>query len=751
MRNLYILFITVLFSYSAQAQLGTDVFSVGNDNSNNYAGTWGTVNLGNGFSDWVFDTAIPSGGFAGRFISSFSGALDVSGNSFGMFANSVNDASSGAATTFPKSLEEGDSFTVSVGVNFRDGNKGFDLRDSSNTAIINFNVASDEYNITGTSGLYSNTYDANTVITFTFTQNANNVTWIADRSGGLTASQNGTIASINPGTIENIRFYNTSAGTNNDGGAGQRNLYVNSLEFNSLFTITGSSTVASSGDSTVPYLDIQNGSILNIPANSSVTVSGNLTNSGTLNLNSTSIRYSSLIVDNVTNTGTINYNRHINNAAVGGTSTTANDLISAPLSGMSFGDLRLANSNILSGQIGGTGPTLYLFGPFDNSSVSNYLLYEETVDDGIILDTGVGYRTGSNPVGAYLFTGDIETGNIPQLITTPTGGSIWNLVGNPYPSYIRLDEFLSINNTQFDGSSTGIYGYDGAAADGWNVWNSLYSVLNPDAVIAPGQGFFVASKDSGGTINFNPNMRSSGASDDFIPLRSSAVITNVQLDMTNGTNNFSTEVYFTEFSSLGLDPGFDSSLFGSTAPAFSIYSNLVEEDNGIPFGIQALGEFDYANTTVPLGVNANQGEQLTFSLSINTLPATVSVFLDDTVASASTLLNSGDYVFTPAANLSGTGRFFLRFADSALSTIENSIDALSIFTNPSAKTITITGQLLDPTQANVYDLQGRLVAATQLETAKTSQSIDVSNLSTGVYVIQLTGASKSRSQKLIIR
>ncbi len=53
--------------------------------------------------------------------------------------------------------------------------------------------------------------------------------------------------------------------------------------------------------------------------------------------------------------------------------------------------------------------------------------------------------------------------------------------------------------------------------------------------------------------------------------------------------------------------------------------------------------------------------------------------------------------------------------------------------------------------AVVYDLQGREVAKAPLETSKTRQSIDVSNLSTGVYVVQLTDAVKNKSQKLIIK
>ncbi len=226
---------------------------------------------------------------------------------------------------------------------------------------------------------------------------------------------------------------------------------------------------------------------------------------------------------------------------------------------------------------------------------------------------------------------------------------------------------------------------------------------------------------------------------------------NLELQLSTSLDSFKTDFYFNDNASLGLDPGYDAKVFGQGTPGFSIYSHLVEGNTGLAMGIQSLGNADLADTSISLGVNANQGEQLTFSISVNTLPVGISVYLDDTISNTSTLLNSGDYVLTPTKDLSGTGRFFLRFADSALSNVDNTLDALRIYTNDIDKTIVITGQLLEATTATVYDLQGRLVVVAPLEISNTRQSIDVSNLSTGVYVVQLTDAVKNKSQKLIIK
>ncbi|MEM5563974.1 T9SS type A sorting domain-containing protein [Psychroserpens sp. AS72] len=520
---------------------------------------------------------------------------------------------------------------------------------------------------------------------------------------------------------------------------------------NSDITVKSGATLEIEGDVIVKSLLVETGGNVVVNAGKSLTVSNNLTATGDVTFNSNSQSYSSLIANSVT--GTVTYKRFVNNAAGSGTSTTANDLVSPPVAGMTFGDLRMAaDTNILSGMVSGNGP-FYLFGPFDNSSTNNYVLFEETVDDGIILDSGVGYRTGSADTdgGIYTFTGTVETDDVPKTITTPSGGNQWNLIGNPYPSYITLSGFLSMNNGKFDTNAAGVYGYDGAASDGWIVWNSLYSLLNPNALIAPGQGFFVASGSASEVVNFDSDIRSIGASDDFIPLRSTSAISTVKLNLASATNSYDTEVYFTEFSTLGLDPGFDASLFGGTIPDFSVYSNLVEENNGIPFGIQAVGETDYNDVIIPLGVTANISEQITFSISNSTIPSTVEVYLDDTVASTSTLLTNSDYVLTPSSYLSGVGRFYLRFIDNSLSTAQNSFDSLDIFMASKSKEIIVNGQLSENTNCALYDIQGRLISTIALDDTILQNRIDVSNVTTGIYVIKLSNNDSKLSKKIIIK
>ena len=93
----------------------------------------------------------------------------------------------------------------------------------------------------------------------------------------------------------------------------------------------------------------------------------------------------------------------------------------------------------------------------------------------------------------------------------------------------------------------------------------------------------------------------------------------------------------------------------------------------------------------------------------------------------------------------------MRFTDSTLSTSENTLDNLSIQTNQSDKTIVINGQLLESTTVNIYDLQGRVVSTSVLQATNRSQTIDVSNISTGVYVVQLSNATQNKTKKVIVK
>ncbi|MFK7833691.1 MAG: choice-of-anchor J domain-containing protein [Winogradskyella sp.] len=489
-----------------------------------------------------------------------------------------------------------------------------------------------------------------------------------------------------------------------------------------------------------------------------------------LTLESTSSSYASLI-RNGTITGTINYERFVNQ--IGSGTAAGNDLISIPLtefglnfqSFLSFGNP--SNRTIIPAN---GANTVHAFAPYDNVNQQfvNLPTYLETAPPDPAAEpliSGVGYRAASTSGATVTFTGEALSNDVAVTITTPNVTlSQWNLIGNPYPSYLDAAKFLAANSGPMEDSAEAIYAYNSATYTGGAATTGNYTIINSATIaafpgenfnIAPGQGFFVPADitpaNFTGTIDFitgptaSDDMRTTSGSDDYITGRNNDLTYVLKLALnTDATTTF----FFNDNASRGLDAGYDAKVFGGNTPMFS---HLVEDNTGVSMALQALAISDLSDVSIPLGVNANQGEQLNFSVALSTLPNTVSVYLDDTLNNTSTLLNTSDYVLTPNANLSGTGRFYLRFGNNALSVSETSFDHLNIYTNDKAKTVVILGQLLEPTTAHIYDLQGRSVLSTNLMTSLHTQTIDISNLSIGVYVVELQNASQTKTQKVIIK
>ena len=508
----------------------------------------------------------------------------------------------------------------------------------------------------------------------------------------------------------------------------------------------GDDIVIASGDAVINVNTTCNSVTVNPGAGLTVNTGVTLEATNGLTLESTSTSYSSLILDGSV-TGTMSYERHVN---INGTGTTgSNDLVSAPLTGQQFDVFATNNPNILNNG------TLYLFGPFDKTT-ANYVTWAGT--ETTTLNAGVGYRAATSNNSFVTFQGTAENGTIPVNIQN-SGPDFeeWNLVGNPYPSYLNVQAFLNhdvggaTNLQLFDAGTAAIYGYDGDATDDWTIYN--LATTTASTVIAPGQGFFISADATNAglyDLEFTPAMRSTGSTDDFIVGRN-AELTFVKVNLSTNAKAYSTDVYFNNNASLGFDFGYDAQLWGNTTPDFAIYSHLVQDNSGLAMALQTLNGSDLADVTIPLGVHANQGEQLRFSIADSTLPESVNVYLDDVVANTTTLLNNSDYIITPTTSLSGTGRFFLRTSEDALSTIDNSLDVLNIFALNHSKELVVSGQLKDNTMLELFDIQGRKVWATQLDYTTLENRIDVSNLSAGVYVVNVQNNGQQKTQKVIIK
>jgi uncharacterized repeat protein (TIGR03806 family) len=510
--------------------------------------------------------------------------------------------------------------------------------------------------------------------------------------------------------------------------------------------------VVEAGEAIISMNTISN--IVTVDPGAALTVNAGVTlTASEMTLKSTSELYSSLIV-NGTVEGVIKYERFVNANIAG------NDLISPPLSGETWTDFLNSGANatdLLNN--GNNNPRTYLFGPFDKTTGS-YINYTDA--DAATLHSGVGYRAGTFAGTNLTFTGTAP--NLPITVDIRNSGATfpdWNLIGNPYPSYLDVNLFLNYvldtstnpvtTNLSILEDISGIYGYTGNSTS--NKWNVITLANANDKLMAPGQGFFVAASavyQDTYDITFDPSMRTTGSDDDFITGRSANTLTFLKLNANTANKGYTTEFYFNDNASLGLDLGYDGKILGNVAPNFALYSHLVEDNNGLPIALQALHPSDLTNTIIPLGVNSNHGEQIIFSISENTLPSTVEVYLEDNVANTITLLNSGHYTLTPNVDLNGTGRFFLRLSSTALSVGNNALDYIQIYTRSNPKSLIIKGELNAGSMVTLYDVQGRLVLNKSINHLDTVNTIDISMIGSGVYFVKVFNDNQSKTQKIII-
>ncbi|MDC1320771.1 T9SS type A sorting domain-containing protein [Flavobacteriaceae bacterium] len=498
-------------------------------------------------------------------------------------------------------------------------------------------------------------------------------------------------------------------------------------------------------------ITVASGKSFTIEKTGAVTMSGNFSNSGTFTLNSDSDEFSSIIIGG-TVTGNISYNRYVNSVG-----TNEWDLIGAPVDGQSISSFASANSSTL-----GTSSNIYAIGSYDNATNTWTNYTTSTIGSAGNFDRGRGYQMASvsGGTGILKFTGTPASTTQTQAIINNDAanagtGKRWNLVANPFPSYIHgnanahaTNNFLTVNTDKLHDSYEAIYGYD-ADGSGYTAYNNTSSALN----LAPGQAFMVASDNtSSDNISFTTDMRTIVGGDDLIVGDILEDTFELIIKLYEGDTELDyTRFYFADGLSLGLDPGYDAGNFNQGA---SLMSRLVEEDEGVGLAINAMGLENVNDVVVPLEINRESGNSFRISIDTFDIYAGTNVYLEDNQQGTMTLLNEQDFELTPENNLSGVGRFFIHLTETTFS-IDNEVDTnlLNAYKLDRNNFIIVEGLTVQSgiTNVKLYSLLGREILSTELNNSINTQTISTERIATGVYVIKLQSGNNLITKKLIIK
>lgn len=334
---------------------------------------------------------------------------------------------------------------------------------------------------------------------------------------------------------------------------------------------------------------------------------------------------------------------------------------------------------------------------------------------------------------SYKFIGVPNNGTFTIPLTTPSGDIGLSLVGNPYPSALNAEDFITENLHDLSNPTntlTGTYyfwSHNSRTVDNNNSGDDYYTVnlsgptgftnmgtgnnTLPTGYIASGQGFFVENEIVG-DLKFNNSMRESKNNTNFYRTKTKNKVAELErnrlwFNITNSslTKGSQTMVGYIENATNDFDLGYDSYVFDPISPSLLIYSMLgsdllVIQGRALPFS-----NADY----VRIGYSTKTND--TFTITLDQMDGLFNdsqdVYLEDKLLNVIADIKSDPYTF---ASSIGTfnDRFVLRFTNPALGNKEFNSNEKTVIVSLKNKQIKINSyETID--RVEIYDLLGRQV------------------------------------------
>jgi hypothetical protein len=352
--------------------------------------------------------------------------------------------------------------------------------------------------------------------------------------------------------------------------------------------------------------------------------------------------------------------------------------------------------------------------------------------------------------GTVDFTGVVNTGAHSITLSRTAGKTGFNLVGNPYPSYLdwNLVTKTNVSNTMwFRTKDGGVYKFYTYVA---NVGEGVGSPATVTNKIPPMQAFWVRVNTVGtGSIAVDNNMRShKDVVGNLIKVPKQVTQQLLRLQVSNGTNTDETVLYFNANASDNFDQYDAQKRSNDDAAIPEIYTQVGAEQ----LVINGMNSVKY-NTEIPIGFSTltaanNNGLSISANEMTNFETGTRVILIDKQNPSVETeLTNGAAYSFSAPVTAPTTNRFSLLFRAPGVTTgIDNGTKLnAQVFVNAANQIIVAT-----PEKATVaiYNVMGQKQYENMLTSTKTTIN---KAFGAGIYFVALTVNGLSEVQKVIIR
>jgi len=408
------------------------------------------------------------------------------------------------------------------------------------------------------------------------------------------------------------------------------------------------------------------------------------------------------------------------------------------------------------------------------SSFLNSGTWTEEIGETATLNPGEGFTKKSTGAGTgqnYTFLGRPNDGDYTHTIGA-FGGGRWSLLGNPYPSPIDADQFITDNAVTTTSIEGTIYFYE-AGNDTTHTTseytggyaNRVVGMGNPASefggggktpgqYIGIGQGFFIEASSGGGTVTLNNALRV------FDPTDANTVYFGRNSTQRTETPSF-------PILRLGFEFDLDGDLYhrqisvgfrgltnnhesGYEAEMWDYKSSdlaLKLDDRTAPYAIAGIEDFDNS-LEIPLMLQLDAERAVTFLID-ETEQLTTDIYIKDAVTNFYyNITNSSQEITMPAGVYND--RFFVTFDNGTLSTDDPLLEnQLLLFTRD--KELIVKSNTLEIQSLTTYSILGQIIDHHKnSNTTAVETYLPIEKYATGVYIVKITTNKGIVSKKIVI-